>query len=976
MDVRGFLENVVPWNLGGYVTIHWHRPGSNFRGRSFKTLDAALAFVTDLADKTQDNIYYCISHQSQNNGQRDREHAMGLVCLPMDSDIKPGSPKHYHSIPEAIVAIFEFCLLVGIPRPSLMVVTGGGLHVYWLSDRVLPVEEWQLYADAVKHAAIKAGVKFDRQCTGDAARVLRVPGTSNWKYGAPRTVRMLPPNYSPGTKHDFAEVFKKLLNHPKLTVVSGGLGKLNIAPEFKGQPVKPMADDLLKELPPLPFEPIMAECGFLREAYETGGAAFDNNLWNLTTLIAHFLENGHDLAHKFADKHQTYIFEKTEELWERKGVERKAKKLGWPQCKTIESAGSTHCAACPHRVKEKSPVNLGLAAARAGQVDQDIKALGGIRPEDLQLPEGYCVDLEGRICAIVRAKKVGKVIHPARLVVLLKTIIRAPSLQHKDGDFGIGFIANTDLNGTVEVFMNASNCYGHALLAFLPKHAVLFNGHKEAKAILSDLFAPSWLDKLMKAHIASRDSGTMGWRYEDNKRIGFVYGNTLYHSDGRDVPLLAASDSDFRSWYMPVGTKDAWLLAAKLLTDRKRPELDIIIAVGFAAPLMTFAGTLYGCILSVWGDPGTSKSTAQQVAAAIWGHPKQTRESLNSTPKSVQRRLGLCRNLAAYWDDIQDERHQDALFQTMFVATQGAEGGRLNTDATMKERLEWQTLLVACSNASFVEYLTRKQKSTTAGMRRVFEIEFNKKLDEPGMINAVTAGNIFGELERNYGQMGVEYSRLLAREHAAIYIMVTKIMKAFCEKVDGTGDEAYWWGTCGVILAGAMLANKLGTELDIEAMEAFLEKAFIHNRTIRGSEGTEGGSYTNTEGGLVAFLNHFVGSGNALYVDKFFHHRHQIINVLHPPEKGHPVVVQIARDERKIVFSKREMRDFLHKREIQVRQIFGGMETYFAAKEVRHTLGAGTVHAQGQEMCVEIYLPPDRPHILSHMLEARGPTKP
>ena len=105
-------------------------------------------------------------------------------------------------------------------------------------------------------------------------------------------------------------------------------------------------------------------------------------------------------------------------------------------------------------------------------------------------------------------------------------------------------------------------------------------------------------------------------------------------------------------------------------------------------------------------DPGEPQQHPQERTAAGWGGAA---------------------TLPPIWDDIQDERHQDALFQTMFVATQGAEGGRLNTDATMKERLEWQTLLVACSNASFIEYLTNKQKSTTAGMRRVFEIEFNKK---------------------------------------------------------------------------------------------------------------------------------------------------------------------------------------------------------------------------------------------------------
>ena len=209
MDVRGFLQNVVPWNLGGYVTIHWHRPGKNFLGRSCQSVDDAMAIVTDLASRTKDNIYYCISHQKLNNGHRDRDSAMGLVSIPIDADIKANSPKHYQTVPEAIAAIYSFCLMVGIPRPSLLVYSGGGLHAYWLSDRVLPVEEWQIYADAIKHAAIKVGLKFDRQCTGDAARVLRVPGTNNWKYGAPRQVRMLPDTYNPGTKLNFAEAFKK-----------------------------------------------------------------------------------------------------------------------------------------------------------------------------------------------------------------------------------------------------------------------------------------------------------------------------------------------------------------------------------------------------------------------------------------------------------------------------------------------------------------------------------------------------------------------------------------------------------------------------------------------------------------------------------------------------------------------------------------------------------------------------------------------
>ena len=68
---RDFLANVVPWG-SGYVTVHWHRPGLGMPGRSFQTIDAALAFVTELK-ATQFNIYFCTSSQKLNSGHRDRE---------------------------------------------------------------------------------------------------------------------------------------------------------------------------------------------------------------------------------------------------------------------------------------------------------------------------------------------------------------------------------------------------------------------------------------------------------------------------------------------------------------------------------------------------------------------------------------------------------------------------------------------------------------------------------------------------------------------------------------------------------------------------------------------------------------------------------------------------------------------------------------------------------------------------------------
>lgn len=963
MDVSDFFANVVPWDDRGYVNLHWHRPGKGMPGRSCRTLADLLEAIADAKRlHPQDDLYFCISRQMLNSGRRSREHAIYLVCVPMDLDVKPGA---YETVAEAVAAILWFCDYIGIPRPSALVMSGGGVHAYWFSDRLLTVAEWQPYADALKATAKATGVLFDANCTGDAARVLRVPGTTNWKIpGKPRPVRLLP-KYCTGAKHDFAEVFKGIHKPaPKITV----------APAFQHLKAEP-EEAILQDIPPLDVAPILTGCGWLREAYTTGGAAFDNPQWNLTTLIATFLKGGQALAHTFGRGHPDYDQAATEMEWARKNRERDRSNIGWPRCKTIADAGSTHCATCAFRSKDKTPIHIAYEAF-ANPVDEDLQVLGGSRPPEMRLPAGYCVNEEGQICAIVRAKKVKGGIQPARLVTLLMNPIHTPSLQFQNNRFGLGFVAKTDRYGSSEVFLHSGNCFREGgLFRHLAEKCVLYDPDDGTRK-MTEKFAVAWLDKLLREDTAVRDTGTMGWRYEAGKRVGFVYGNTLYHEDGKEIELVASTDNDFRSWYTPVGSKAAWLQAAKLLTDRKRPELDIIIAIGFAAPLMAFAGTLYGAILSVWGHPGTAKSTAQQVAASVWGHPKQTRESLNSTPKSIQKRLGLCRNLAAYWDDIQDERHQDALFQTMFVATQGAEGGRLNTDTSMRERLDWQTLLVACSNASFVEYLVRKQKSTTAGMRRVFEIELQKHDGEPGMIDATDANRVFGALEQNYGVIGAEYAKMLAVDHVTIDLLVAEAMKAFCAKVEGAGDEAYWWGICGVLLAGAMFANRLGAELDVVAMEAHLKEAFHRNRTIRGSEGTEGGTYQNTELGLTGFLNHYVGSGHAIFVNKLFEHRHKPIDVLREPEKRCPIVVQIVRDQRKIIFSKREMREYLQRKEVQVRQIFNGLEKYFKATEVRHTLGAGTVYSQTQEVCIEILVPEGRPHILANMLEALGPSGP
>ena len=231
MNTREFLSAVLAWT-GGYIVISHHLVGETFTSKSCKTIDAALTLVEDFK-LLKRNIYFCLSQQRMNSGLRNRANAMAFMALWMDIDVDPNDPKKFATLGEALAELLLFCDNHKIPRPSAIVATGGGLHAYWFSDRALAIEGWQPYADALKTTALNAGFKFDRSCTADAARVLRVPGTLNYKYNPPQPVRIL--KYGSGLKHDFSVAFAS---------VAGIQPKPLQAPIPKGLADRPMPTEL------------------------------------------------------------------------------------------------------------------------------------------------------------------------------------------------------------------------------------------------------------------------------------------------------------------------------------------------------------------------------------------------------------------------------------------------------------------------------------------------------------------------------------------------------------------------------------------------------------------------------------------------------------------------------------------------------------------------------------------------------------
>jgi hypothetical protein len=80
-------------------------------------------------------------------------------------------------------------------QPSVIVASGGGFHTYWLLDEPFVLDTPEKRARAVDvQARWQAFVRGDKNAK-DIARVLRVPGTLNYKYSPPRPVTFVEQDY-------------------------------------------------------------------------------------------------------------------------------------------------------------------------------------------------------------------------------------------------------------------------------------------------------------------------------------------------------------------------------------------------------------------------------------------------------------------------------------------------------------------------------------------------------------------------------------------------------------------------------------------------------------------------------------------------------------------------------------------------------------------------------------------------------------
>jgi hypothetical protein len=954
IQAQTFLARVVPWPTSdtdpGHIGIWWlfqpknHEPDKRLPwfGHATRSVDEAVQLVDQKSrERSTRDIYVCMSSQRiytvrQIGGKnvkaaaKSQENAVGFKSLWIDLDVDPTT---YPTQDEAIAGLMEFMELTGLPLPNIMVQSGsGGLHLYWVLDRVIGVSEWSPLAHALVEATRRTGFKVkDTGCTTDAARVLRVPGTSNFKRGMQTPVELI---VGMVVEHDYTveEISALLAPYrvatPRPQAMSGSAtitrlptatNELSAGVEARGAALVDLAT-------------VKPGCGFVAEALDTGGAAFGNDLWNLTTMLATFAEGGREQAHAMARGHATYAEADTDELFDRKVRERSARDMGWPTCAAIAAKGSTHCVTCPFRAAGKSPLNLARPRAPA--------------PAD-DLPAGYARNADGTISR-------GTADEQGTTQFMRLSSYPMTSAWLQDNPWTLHFSTINGRDRHQQIHVPADACASRETLQKLLARQGVVVRVPEA-AMMMEFFV-SWIARLQQVKDAVVSTAPFGWSIANGQPDGFTYAGKVWGAGTERAAALPNTNLGIH--YTPRGTIGPWSDAAKIITDQQRPALDAIVAASFGAPLMMFTGHS-GLICSAYSqESGIGKSTAMQVAQAVWGDPVKAMQALDDTQNSVLHKIGQLRHLPLMWDELKTEQHTHRFVGVAFQLTQGKEKSRLTSEATYRDPGSWQTMLVVASNDSLSDYIARMTKTTPAGLYRVFE--FTVPPGPPSTLEPGAVQRKIGELRENFGNAGLIYAKYIGANSVSVAHDVAKAQDKIGSRLGAGNEERFWIAAITCIYCGARLSNSLGlTAIDLNGLMKFLLDTFAALRSNKNTSTVDMRDMVSVANVLSQYFK-LMRARNTLFTN-FVHvgrGRPPLghIHTVGATDRLETLVVHFGVQDKVIRLSSTHFREWLVKNGYAPGAVLEAAEREFGLRPMNGRLGGGTAFSGGNEYLLEMHL--------------------
>ena len=186
------LRRVVAPNDGWYCIFSLLN-GKAPRQDHFKTLEELQQEAVSLVAEGRDAYFSLGKFVTKENREAENCGWMQAFFLDIDCGIDKATPDKYGRIKgyvdqaTGMQALKDLCKAMSLPRPTI-VNSGRGWHVYWPLTEAVEKDKWLPVAEAFKAQCAKHKFIGDPAVPADAARVLRIPNTTNFKGGATVTL--------------------------------------------------------------------------------------------------------------------------------------------------------------------------------------------------------------------------------------------------------------------------------------------------------------------------------------------------------------------------------------------------------------------------------------------------------------------------------------------------------------------------------------------------------------------------------------------------------------------------------------------------------------------------------------------------------------------------------------------------------------------------------------------------------------------
>ena len=766
------------------------------------TLEETTAPIKAWHDNKLD-VYFALATFGEENN-RTAVNARYVKSLFIDMD-------GYASKKDAALALNAFLEKTGLDAlgTPYVVGSGGGLHCYWPLLTAVPVDTWKPVAENFKRLCKQENMAIDMTVTADAARVLRVPDTTNFKkkYATPRPVRIL-------TEGDVFS-FEGLATLIREKLV-GSVYEAQAMPalDLPGQrPAKatPSATTVkLYENSVTKFKPIWLAtqngrgCGQLANYVEHATEEGMEPIWRGLLSWTKVCEDGNKAAVWLSKMHPYTAERMNQKLQSIKGP--------YP-CVKMDSENPGICPNCTHWGKITNPLIFGRElSVEVEEKEIEVKLTSDSTVTEKEVvkvmrptpPRGYAYGTNGGIF-MERMVEDDDGAKSKKQVMLLPYELFVVDILNSNNDHTVHMIALRP-EGAINVTMpqKAVVSKDETVKALASQNVVAAFGHGNDKNLFEYVRACVEESSTNKVPIKVPDS--YGWQPDNS----YVFAGRIFTKGKPPVKVPMPGLENITKNTEPRGTIENWRAFINMLIAKKMWDHLAVLLAGAGAPFMRFTG-IYGMTYHCAStESGTGKTLALEAAASVWGHPTHYRTGKSTSPVAMQQRLGLLNSHPLITDEITSKNRDDFEWLPEFLLdmTEGRGKERMESGSN-KERLNlstWMTNALMSSNTHIVDYLTGGRTHSSEGeLRRLLEFVLEDELKwEAHEIEIIKS------LQHNYGVAGYALSQYLADNVDKFPVMVGEAVAGMYTEFKATNDERFWMAGVGASICALKAFKELG----------------------------------------------------------------------------------------------------------------------------------------------------------------------